>query len=353
MSAETALELDSTPVRQLADRIKQGDAARRARILDRLSRSFAAGATGFRAEHVAVFDALLSEIAPTVPSAVRADLSERLAPLGNVPPALLAAMIRDPDIRVAGPLLRQSDVIPDGDLIAVAETFGQPHLLALSSRRLVAPPVTDVLVRRGDREVARVLAGNRGSQFSQPGISGLVDRAGDDGMLAVLIAQRHDVPPPVLKRLVERASEPVRRRMLENSEAAQQARLVQILAQTASIAKPAAPASGVHAKPTEATVRDAVAARSLPVLIETLAAMSGVRVAIIAHLLNGERNDPILVLGKSLGFSWATVEAMIRCASGFDDRVDAAEIETARINFERLMPATAQRVLTFWSASPR
>jgi hypothetical protein len=79
-----------------------------------------------------------------------------------------------------------------------------------------------------------------------------------------------------------------------------------------------------------------------------LAALSGVRIGTIDQLLKGDRDDPMLILGKSIGISWATVRALMTLRLGPGRSPAAADVEEARQNFERLVPATAQRVLTFW-----
>jgi hypothetical protein len=82
--------------------------------------------------------------------------------------------------------------------------------------------------------------------------------------------------------------------------------------------------------------------------VAALSAMSATRIATIDRLLTGDRHDPILILGRATGLEWATVRALIVLRLG-PGRVPAAtDIEQARLNFERLAPSTAQRVLGFW-----
>jgi hypothetical protein len=55
-----------------------------------------------------------------------------------------------------------------------------------------------------------------------------------------------------------------------------------------------------------------------------------------------------MIVGKRVGLDWATVRALILLRLG-PNRVPApADIETARLNFARLMPSTAERVVGFW-----
>jgi hypothetical protein len=80
--------------------------------------------------------------------------------------------------------------------------------------------------------------------------------------------------------------------------------------------------------------------------------MSGVRVETLHRLISGERDDPILVAGKTIGLEWATVRALIMLRLGPNRTAAPADIETARANYLRLMPSTAERVVNFWKSRP-
>ena len=71
------------------------------------------------------------------------------------------------------------------------------------------------------------------------------------------------------------------------------------------------------------------------------------------RLISGERYDPILIAGKSLGLEWATVRALIMLRLGQNRTASPADIESARVNFTRLMPSTAERVVGFWKTRPQ
>jgi hypothetical protein len=80
--------------------------------------------------------------------------------------------------------------------------------------------------------------------------------------------------------------------------------------------------------------------------------MSGVRIATLDRLIAGDRFDPIIIVGKTLGLEWATVRALILLRLGPNRAVSPADIEGARVNFARLMPTTAERVVEFWKTRP-
>src|SRR4029077_3165411 len=105
---------------------------------------------------------------------------------------------KNDDIEVAGPVLQQANLL-EPDLLRIAETKGQAHLLALSTRRRISEALSDMLVERGDRDVARSIANNQHAQLSVNAFSTLVKRAEEDGVLAEKVGMRTDIPPRLFR----------------------------------------------------------------------------------------------------------------------------------------------------------
>jgi hypothetical protein len=82
--------------------------------------------------------------------------------------------------------------------------------------------------------------------------------------------------------------------------------------------------------------------------VAALSAMTGVKIETLDRLISGDRDDPLLIAGKAIDVEWATVRALILLRLGPNRTAAPADIETARVNYARLMPATAQRVVAFW-----
>ena len=82
--------------------------------------------------------------------------------------------------------------------------------------------------------------------------------------------------------------------------------------------------------------------------VAALAAMSGVKIATLERLISGDRYDPILVVGKTIGLEWATVRALVLLRLGPARIPASADIDSVRSNFMRLSPSTAERVVSFW-----
>jgi hypothetical protein len=80
--------------------------------------------------------------------------------------------------------------------------------------------------------------------------------------------------------------------------------------------------------------------------IAALATLCAVPVDVVDRLMNGERADPVLILARAAGFGWPTVRAVILSRPG--PKPSREVLDAALENFERLTPATAQRVVRFW-----
>lgn len=344
----------------LQEIVDHNDPARRDDAVRRISELFIEGAARFRADHVELFDGILCTLVPQADEAVRGELAARLATIGNAPRGLIGTLALDANIDIAGPLLRHSTLIDEPTLVDVAMTRGQPHLMAISVRTRVTPSVTDVIVSRGDGEVVRRLAGNTGADFSNEGYSGLIKRAEFDDTLAITVGQRDNLPPTVLKDLLSNSVDVVRRRLFDAARPTVKIAINRAMSELSHEPKrKLAPRDFAPAQRaivtlhnagqlTEATLLGFAKARQYEESIAALSAMSGVRIPTLEQLLLGERQDPVLILGKSIGLDWATVHALILLRLGSGGFTMAPDIEEARQNYQRLAPATALRVLQFW-----
>src|SRR6266581_3327533 len=103
----------TTLLPELDEIVRGGDPRRRADAARRVSELFLQGAASFRADHVDLFDGVLSSLVPHAELAARADLAERLSLLVNAPRALVGQLAHEDEIAIAGPLLRRSPVLDE------------------------------------------------------------------------------------------------------------------------------------------------------------------------------------------------------------------------------------------------
>ena len=342
--------------------VRHGDPSRRAEAAHRIAELFFEGAARLRPSHVELFDGLLIELVPFTEIIARAELAERLSLLSNAPRTLVGQLALENEILVAAPILRRSPVLADEELLEIAQLKGQGHLLAMSERPKLSSDLTDVIIRRGDRDVVRRAAGNAGAVFSDKGYSELIKRSGRDGLLTLAVGQRADLSDARLKDLLAGSLDVVRRRLLDIVKPERHAAITQAMIELAGLHEPVeskrdfAQAQrtivALHAagQLNEAALFAFAKSHQYEEAMAALAAMSGVRIATLDRLVSGDRHDPILIVARTLGLEWATVRALILMRLGRNRIVAADDIEAARVNFARLMPATAERVVSFWMA---
>jgi uncharacterized protein (DUF2336 family) len=340
--------------------LRNGDPKRLAEAARRISELFLQGAASFRPDHVDLFDGILIDLVPHTEIAARVDLAERLSVLGNAPRALVGQLAHEDEILIAGPLLRRSPVIGEAALVEIARIRGQGHLLAMSERPTLSPDLTDVIVRRGDREVVRRAAGNAGALFSPTGYSALIKRASQDGVLTLTVGQRDDLSEFQLKNLLEGSIDIIRRRLFEVVKPARQAAISRAISDLSGVfevvesRRDFAPAQrtilALHraGELNEVALLGFAKTHKYEEAVAALSAMAGVKIATLDRLITGDRYDPILIVGKTIGLEWATVRALILLRLGPNRVPSPADIESARVNFVRLMPSTAERVVGFW-----
>jgi uncharacterized protein (DUF2336 family) len=347
---------------ELEAALAHGGAEKHSDMLRQVTTLFLAGAESFSEDHIRLFDDVFGRLIEEIENRAKAELSNRIAPVPNAPIGILRRLAKDDDIAIAGPVLTRSPRLEEADLIDIASTKGQAHLLALAGRDRLKPNVADVLVMRGDRNVVRNIADNPGATFSETGYSRLVKRAQHDGTLAESIAQRPDIPDHLFRELLVRATEVVQRRLLAAAKPETQAEIRRVLAHVSgqvaasvrpkhdfSAAEDAVRRAQADGTLNEKTIAGFAAAGRYEEVVAALAAICGVPLDVIDRMMSGERGDPILILCKSSGFSWMTARAIILARPGNRGKSVIA-LEEAASNFDKLSASTATRVVRFWQA---
>jgi uncharacterized protein (DUF2336 family) len=340
--------------------VKRGDPNRLAKAARGVAELFLQGATNFRPDHVDLFDRVLVDLVPHIQIPARVDLAERLSNVANAPRLLVGQLAREDEIAIAGPLLRRSPVVDEAILVEIARMKGQGHLLAMSERPKLSSDLTDVIVRRGDREVVRRTAANAGANFSQAGYSALIKRANQDGVLTLTVGQRADLSDQRLKDLLSGSVDIVRRRLFEVVKPDRQVAIKQAMNEISGAveriesgrnfasAQRAVLALHRSGDLNETALLGFAKSYNYEESVAALSAMSGVKIATLDRLMSGDRHDPVLIIGKAIGLEWAAVRALILLRLGPARIPSPTDIEELRLNFVRLMPSTAERVMSFW-----
>jgi uncharacterized protein (DUF2336 family) len=358
-SGELTMSAAASLIPELEDVIQHGTRQKRAEMLQRITILFVHGASRYNAEQVDLFDNVFGLLIAEIETKARAALSGHLAPLENAPANVLRMLALDDDITVAGPVLKRAKRLKEADLVDLAQTRSQAHLQAISERRVLGEAVTDVLVRRGDREVARQVAENRGARISESGFVRLVERAESDGVLAEKVGLRPDIPPKMFRELLTKATAVVHQRLLAAASPELQAEIRRVLDKVSGeVGARVGPRDYRAAqrvvlglmqggRVNEAVLAGFAGEHKYEETVVALAALSKVPIKIADRLMAGERPDPVLILCKAAGMGWPTVKSIIVSRSE-GSGVGIQGLNAALANYERLSASTARRVVRFW-----
>jgi uncharacterized protein (DUF2336 family) len=344
---------------ELEEVVQRGSREKRAETLARITALFLDGASRYNDEHVDLFDEVFGLLIDEIEAKARAELANHLAPVTNAPVKVLRKLAHDDDIAVAGPVLKFAPRLAEADLVDLAMTKGQAHLHAISARRALGEAVTDVLVWRGNRDVARRVADNRSARISEKGFYRLVKRAEEDGILAEKVGLRPDIPAPMFRDLLTKATAVVHRRLIAAATPEVRATICDVLAKVAKeVGARVGPRDYRAAQRVvlsldranrldEAALVSFCSEDKFEEAVVALATLAKVPIKIVDRLMGGDRPDPVLILCKAAGLSWPAVKAVIK-ARPDGGATSAQGLDAAFGNYGRLSASTAQRVVRFW-----
>lgn len=348
--------------------IRLGSAEKGLATARRVTDLFLASAGGFNDEQIELFDDVLERLIETIELRAVADVAARialaeigaqLAPIAQAPPSIMRRLAGNDEIRIAGPVLQESARLSDDDLVGLAATKGEQHLLAISGRWWLKEIVTDALLARRYPSVSRRIAANPGARLSAKGFAVLIAQAEADPELAVRVGVRIDLPPDLRRQLLGSATEAVRTRLLSRApphlfEEIQNA----IAAVAAGVERESGIRDFAGAKRAVAQLKEAGRLNEAALLgfarqrryeetVAALAQMSQTTVDVIRPLMQSLRDDGLLVPCKAAQLSWETTSAVLECryATG---AMRPADLAKAKTRFAMLATEDARRTLRFW-----
>jgi hypothetical protein len=345
---------------ELEDAIKNGSSEKRVETLRRVTDLFLNDADRLNETQIDLFDDVLCHLIKRIETKALVELSGHLAPVDNSPIEVIRQLARNDEIAVAGPVLAKSARLTTGDLVEIAGTKSQQHLLAISGRSELEEAVTDVLIDRGDREVTHRLARNSGARFSDTGFTTLVRNAETDESLAEKLGLRIDIPLRLLRDLLLKATDAVRARLLALAPTETKDEVQRVLAKISNEVSREATASRDYTKAQqgilqmkkegrldEAALLEFANRRLYEQMVAALSMLSSASIDLIAALMKAARSSGLLVPCKAAGLKWPTVSAILRARFSHHN-MSEADLAQAKEDFLRLSQASAQRVLRFW-----
>lgn len=205
-------------------KLSSGDVARlledpsvdhRAEAAAKVSAEFASGDLSDSERTIAedIFRAMVKDVEVRV----RKALADSLASNPDVPHDVALTLAGDV-AEVALPMIENSIVLTDEDLVEIVQTKGMDEQMAVANRSHVGEIVADALVETKVEDVVAVLVANDGAVLSENTMGKVLDDFGDSEKVNAPMARRKTLPIGVAERLVSLVSDRLKDHMVSHHE---------------------------------------------------------------------------------------------------------------------------------------
>jgi uncharacterized protein (DUF2336 family) len=185
---------------RLIELAKEESSDKRRELLREITDMFFDSADTRTSKENQLFDEVLRAVAREMEEAVLADLSTRFADAADAPKELVRDLAGKA-FRVAEPLLRNSPVLRDEDLLRLVSEQSQEHIRAIAQRDTVSPALTHAIVKVGNDDAIDTLLRNAGATFERATIERVVDRAMETPKMHEGVVTRQDLPIDLLNEM--------------------------------------------------------------------------------------------------------------------------------------------------------
>jgi uncharacterized protein (DUF2336 family) len=276
-------------------------------------------------------------------------LAGRLAMMEQPPHLLVARLIRDPRVEIAGPLLEDCPQLTDKDLESVVQE-GEPAKLRMMARRRKLPrTISDLLIKSGDPSVVLTLVRNMEAEISHDGFQSLLLLCENHEELLAPLATRPDFQAPVAFELFWVAPPQLRRfilsRFLTDSEML--TKILKITMATKTDEEGELEPLSQHAL-IESLER---AARGhIEIAAEELSSLMHVSSATMTRILSDVQGEAVVVMLKSAGYPRSAVGGLLRKMQDAELPLVSRErdIDELQAMFDTLSFNKARTLLTYW-----
>lgn len=196
--------LSQEDVRRL---LSEQDSGARVEVAQKIAGAHATGA--FKETELQIAEQIFRLLLRDTEVRVRAALAEGLKNDANAPKDVIRMLASDED-SVSMPVLENSDVLTDEDLVAIVRSHGEiTKNIAIANRKKVSNAVSAALVETENADVVSHLVKNAGAEISENSFQKIITDHGASEDIVTNVVQRANLPVTVVENLLSIVSETV------------------------------------------------------------------------------------------------------------------------------------------------
>ena len=283
-------------------------------------------------------------------------------------PRDLVSALANGQIEVAHPILTQSTVLQDMELVEIIEhrTFG--HQLAIAMRKTVSQTGSDALIETGNVDIIKTPLENDSADISGKAMEYLVEQSEKIDDIQAPLVNRTNLGPDLAKRMYWWVSAALRKSIIERFD-------IDSVELDKSIERAVKDLMGEpidkaeNADSTDHMIKSLISAGKVtpPLMIQTLRQGD---IALFGEMLSGLSNlnaklvrpfvfepggEALAILCKALEImkpDFASIFLLSRSARPGDKVVDPSELTRVFDLYDRIKLETAQKVVEHWRLDP-
>ncbi len=311
----------------------------------------AASASGGQPQERALAADTLLRMVPRLPVRTKITLAERLCMMETPPPFLVAKLINDPELNVAGPLLEECMHIPDEDLLNLIDNSDVSRLRMIARRRRLSRPIAERLATIDDSSVLITLVRNQGAEIPQEGFDAIAAVVPEYQELLAPLCTRADLPVHFAFDLFWLAPAQLRRYLLSRflTDSEMLTKILKITMDSNGEEQNSSASADIE------TIKAALAQAAInrEEAAQFFAAAAKINHATAERILKDPQGEPLMALLKVAGVARSQLEEILPTLNqGEQPLIDPArEVEELQAVFDHLSFNKARILLTYWDWS--
>ncbi len=306
------------------------------------------------------FGDIMEKVAYDLEEQVRIDLAQRLADEDAAPPDLIRRLAKD-EIDVATPIIENSSILNDEDLVEIAQTKSQDHLMAMTRRNDISETVSDALVSHGSDEVVEGVVRNSGANISQTTMERVVERSYKSERLQAPILERPDLPFEIMQDMFDHVSLELRQKILKQTKEVAPEHLDKMLAEARAkfdrkgkvrgkiLSKPELYVQNLEDKGelSEGTLITLIRSNKMPEFLVAFSRLTGVDAATANRLTQDISGEGLAIACKATGFDRSVFSSILMALAHGSKRSISDTYKIINL-YDRIELDTAHRTMRFW-----
>ncbi len=308
---------------------------------------------------------ILNKLLHDVEMKVRQRLSITLARDAAAPKELVVMLAND-KIDVAKPILLESELLQDGELLEIIKHRTQEHQMAIAMRENISAVVSSALVETGHEDVITALLKNESAAISQATLDYLVEQSERVDSFQNPLLLRSDLRPEMAKKMYRWVSESLKKKIvadfkidpskidaaleqaapeIEKADGEENSRKTQALVDAIASSKELTP--GLLAK----ALRDG----EIPLFVGLFGKMCDLDAASMQKIVFDAEGEVIALACKAIGFEthqFSDLYKLIRLTRGAGQDARVNEMTQLLNYYEQMKKTTAQNILRSWQRNP-